>query len=412
MKKFISCIVIVAVLVAAGSFLRGSVEYGDISAQFFGKRDNSAIKAQISERLNTASYYPYYHSLTEADKDIYAELCTAIECFDYRAEFGKFSTAKEAKEMYDRVSEIYFSMIYEQPQYFWVDPYVCNYYLIEGYGNRLSVLLNPIADEAQIEQKKSELNAKVSEIVTQAETMESTYEKVLYVYDEILKITEYDYELSEMIDETYGTADEESDDATDISQTVYGCLVEGKTVCSGYALAFNLIMQELGYACGAVANREINSDSESERVSHVSNYCKLDGEYYYFDLTWDDTEFEEDLYKKYFDFSHSYFAITSEEFEETHEITEDAYAPEGTATEYNYFVYNDRYFEKYSYKAVKNSVSAQRENGYIELKFGSYAELEKAKKDLIDNEKIFNIIKKDECTYVIPDVGAYMYVLF
>ncbi len=433
MKKFISCLLVIVFVAVGGFTVYQVVNSIDLTEKlnfsylfdffdlpqgefpFFSKKQNNELKIKIKSRLDNSNIHSFYHSLNEEDKDIYAEICAAIESFDYNIELGRFDTPEEAEKMNDRVADIYYSLLYEQPQYFWVDPFFFNYYLLEERGNRLTFSISPLIDNEEAMIKIDELNEEVEKIVSVAKTKESTYDKALYVYDEILKKAEYDYELCEKLDELEAeSSDEDStESSTDISQTAYGCLVEGKTLCSGYTYAFSLIMQKLGYECGAVENKSTNSTLPTEATDHVSNYCKLDGEYYYFDLTWDDTEYDLDEYKDYFDFSHQYFAITSTEFEETHVIDESEFAPIASATQYNYFNRNNMYFEKYDYSTVKKSILNQMENNrYVSLKFSNSKERAKAEKDLIDRQKIFYIVDEDECEYLIPDSEIYLYVFF
>jgi hypothetical protein len=58
-----------------------------------------------------------------------------------------------------------------------------------------------------------------------------------------------------------------------------GPLVYGKAKCQGYAAAFQLVMQELGYTCLLV---------DSDSMNHAWNIICVDNDYYQVDLTWDD----------------------------------------------------------------------------------------------------------------------------
>ncbi len=402
MKKIISYIVVIALIGVVGFSIY--------------KKNNP--QGEIEKRLNNSNLYPLYQSLSVEDKEIYVDLCAAIETFDYRMDFGKFDTYKEASAKRDKVFEIYDILVYEQPQYFWIDPFGCRYNIAEEKSNELTFWPGTILGSVEVKEKKKVFDDKVSEIVSVAETKRNTYEKVLYVYDTIMANTSYDDELSQKIDDANENrfenylSDNKSKDSSNIRQTAYGCLIEGKTVCSGYTLAFNLIMQELGYECGVVSNRNLLGAIGLNTGYHVSNYCKLDGDYYYFDLTWDDTGFDSDEYKKYMDYSHRFFAITRAEFEKTHLIYDDTYAPEATATKYDYFVKNNIYFEKYDYEAVKQSILLQGSNNFVVLKFSDYSEALKAESELITEQKIYSLIGKNECKYLMPEFSSLLYIFF
>ena len=71
------------------------------------------------------------------------------------------------------------------------------------------------------------------------------------------------------------------------SYMAYGCLVEKKAVCQGYAAAFNLLMHKAGISCIAdvgTANNGVNSG-----VAHAWNYASIDGSPLYYDVTFDAT---------------------------------------------------------------------------------------------------------------------------
>lgn len=61
--------------------------------------------------------------------------------------------------------------------------------------------------------------------------------------------------------------------------SAYGALVNGDAVCQGYALAFKLLLDEMGI------NTVITS---SDPMNHAWNLVELDGEWYHVDVTWDD----------------------------------------------------------------------------------------------------------------------------
>ena len=71
--------------------------------------------------------------------------------------------------------------------------------------------------------------------------------------------------------------------------TAYGALVEGSTVCYGYASAFKLLCDRLDLPCWSVGGT-------SEGVGHQWNIVCLDGENYIVDCTWDDTTGTDDYF--------------------------------------------------------------------------------------------------------------------
>ena len=74
----------------------------------------------------------------------------------------------------------------------------------------------------------------------------------------------------------------EYDENSEINQTAYSALVLNKTVCAGYAKAFQYIMIELG-----IPTYYVSGEAQGD---HAWNIVKLDDEYYNVDLTWGDQE--------------------------------------------------------------------------------------------------------------------------
>lgn len=67
----------------------------------------------------------------------------------------------------------------------------------------------------------------------------------------------------------------------DDAYTAYGCLIEKKAVCQGYAGVFNLLAAKAGICSIAVPG-------EAGGGSHAWNYVKDESSYRYIDVTWDD----------------------------------------------------------------------------------------------------------------------------
>ena len=104
----------------------------------------------------------------------------------------------------------------------------------------------------------------------------------------------------------------------------YGALIDGKAVCMGYAQAFQELMKKLN-----VESSVVTGTAGGE--SHAWNRVKLDGEWYYLDVTWDD---QRNMPMK----SYKYFLIDRDTFKKTHESW---YCPpdEIVGTKYGYYAY-------------------------------------------------------------------------
>ena len=109
------------------------------------------------------------------------------------------------------------------------------------------------------DEQKSQLEAKVGEILAMVDPNWDDVTKVLFLHDYITSTRCYDY--------TYE------------KYSAYDILVTGTAVCQGYADAFWYLTYRLGIECNVITSVQLN---------HAWNMVKVSGSWYYIDLTWDD----------------------------------------------------------------------------------------------------------------------------
>lgn len=137
---------------------------------------------------------------------------------------------------------------------------------------------------------------------------DSKEEQCVRLYELITEWVDFDYALSDALMEV-----ETSDDASiGKGRGIYGALIDGKSVCSGYACAYKEVCDLLGIPCMVMTGY-------AEDMDHAWNMVILDGEVAYFDPTWGDS-------KKWYD---SYQFISEEMMETENRRTYDyLYVPE------------------------------------------------------------------------------------
>ena len=354
---------------------------------FFDEDKISANESEILEIVEkNPTLYPVYHRLPEDEKEIYIKICAATRNFeDTISRVYKGDSKIEVENFVNSLKDsLYQEIAYEHPDIFWYDPY--NFEALISVNNKgeyfLDIKPSYLFTEEEVEEMTEKFDNKVQKIASVAKSKPNTYEQVLYIHDYIVKNCVYD-------DETYKNANFKSS-----SINAYGCLVEGKAICSGYAMAFNAVMKQLDFEVG-VEFSSYNGVSIFKE-EHVWNYCKLDDEYYYFDLTWDDGDPNSENYK-FAEYNHSYFAITKDELESARmTLSPKAPTPECNGTKYNYFVYNNLNFNVYNFNSVKKAILSRDSQGAVELRFDSYGELLKAERDLLTNGRISEIFPNAE----------------
>lgn len=358
------------------------------------------VSIEMKNQFEDSRVHPVFHRQREADKDGYVAICRAAEQYDTGDIFlGKYSSNSELKNAQDRFSDMMRDMFYENPQYFWVDIYNFTFKTLEtGDAYKLYIKLEYTMSRQEAEKKKASLDKKIDDIAGEAEKRDNTFDKVLYVYDYILDNTVYDDALVE------------KEDFTDDGVTAYGCLVNGRAICSGYTFAFNAILQRLGYECGA----EFNSYQDiSIFTGHVWNWVKLDGDYYYFDLTWGDSAILNADGVPYIEKNYRFFGMDKALLEKSRFPDDAAPTPECNGTRYNYYVYNGMYLPAYDSERAVSMIQSQSANGFITLRFDSYSEALSAQYDLIDNQGIFKVLPDIEsCNYLISDDNVHLFIFY
>ena len=166
----------------------------------------------------------------------------------------------------------------------------------------------------------SELRKAAAKILGQLDSSMSDSEKIKFLHDYIIRNCEYS-----------------SDDTSCFS--AYGCLVKGKAVCEGYAMALDYLCEKAGIYSLLESGTALNS--QNEEISHIWNKILIDGKWYNFDFTWDDpvSSFGSDYIK------YDYYALTDDEISKNHILIKNKflYYPSATATDENYFISNGFY---------------------------------------------------------------------
>lgn len=119
------------------------------------------------------------------------------------------------------------------------------------------------------------------QILSGAQNLANDYEKEKFVHDALIERISYQM-------------------SAEMNQSAYSALVNGQTVCAGYARAFQYLMQQLGvpcYYCTGYAGE-----------NHAWNIVRLDDGYYNVDTTWDDTG----------DGTYDYFNKTDADYADSH----------------------------------------------------------------------------------------------
>lgn len=197
--------------------------------------------------------YPYYAMLDDVGKHIYRQIyANANEIY------ATFSPVEQITS--DQLSQVFSAVYNDHPELFWLETaYSCKY-LSDGRCVEIDLKFNRTAQNMDGAKAGFEENA--SQIISEARNLSSDYEKEKFVHDKLIERVSYHL-------------------GAEMNQSAYSALVNGQTVCAGYARAFQYLLQQLDipcYYCTGYAGE-----------AHAWNIVALDDGYYNVDATWDDS---------------------------------------------------------------------------------------------------------------------------
>ena len=205
------------------------------------------------------TYYPYYGYLSDDAKTLYKQIYANALALET-------SFVPVVPITVSEVVNVINAVYHDHPELFWMESGYTYKYTEDNTCVHVNLNFNETANN--IEEAKVQFEERANAIIDVASALESEYEKEKYVYKALMECVEYD-------------------ENAKLHQSPYSALVYGKSVCAGYARAFQYIMLELGvptYYC------------TGETQGHAWNIIKLDGGYYNVDVSRADTKSSPERY--------------------------------------------------------------------------------------------------------------------
>ncbi|MBP1572449.1 MAG: hypothetical protein J6A55_01440 [Oscillospiraceae bacterium] len=256
-------------------------------------------------------------------------------------------------------------------------------YTVSSDGYVTKLLISQYGkSSSEYESEKAAVEKRVKELVNKANsTCATDFEKVLYFYDYLALNCEYTL-------------------SSPNAHSAYGCLVDKKAVCEGYAKAFLLLCSEAGIESMLVTGEAKGANGIEP---HMWNLTKIDGVWTHVDVTWGDSGKD---YPSYI-----YLGLTDDEISFSHTLDKiDFYSvPSATSTNANYYVRTGRMLTKEANLAqlLKDAVydSAKNGNKLVTIRCSSKALFDKASDTIsASSYRMFFDIVADAHTEVNPSL--------
>lgn len=221
------------------------------------------------------------------------------------------------------VNSVTTAIVNDNPDLFWFGTYgdYVSYFEIEGkissssYEYSFKPAYN--AEKSAAQSMQTQMENAANSFIKQADITKSMtdYDKALALHDVVCANLVYD-----------------NSQSLEWIHTAYGAFVKKLAVCDGYSKAYQYLLNKAG-----IDSHIATGWSKGE--GHAWNLVKLDGEWYYTDVTWDDSEYG---------IFYEYFNITTELLKEDHELDSSAYKmPDCTATD-NWYMKKENIYQTQS----------------------------------------------------------------
>lgn len=331
------------------------------------------IKGPIERNPGSLNRYAY-NLLNNDEKVVYDAIFEAINAFN--VEISSFSTSvtdAQVQKIVDYIQR-------DHPEIFWFQHGATYYFDTTTHiVNRIELKYCMTQDEAKKRQEK--IDAATKSFLTLVTDTMSDYEATLHIYENIIKLVDYD---------TIGLERQNrvtiSAEVPDDLRSIYGVFVNKKAVCAGYAKAMQYLLNLCGIECTYVT-----SDT------HAWNLIKLEGDYYHMDVTWGDGSDTKKDKAQTDTINYDCFCITTAELArlESHTPESSYPLPECTATKCNYHRRHGLYFETYDFDRVRSIVceSVKLNKLDVSFRFSSSKVFSEAKKQLVDDGKFREAIQ-------------------
>lgn len=234
---------------------------------------------------------------------------------------------------FNMLNKILMYVTFDYPEYFWYSNEGC--YIEYNYSDKIPMKVNFKYEYSRDEvyQINDSIYPEVKKYLESVSNLTSDYERALNAYEYIINNTTYDNIRANAGYKAFEDMDKEAIPCWNIT----GVFINHDAICRGYAQAYQYLMNLQGIECGYVYGE-----------GHCWNIIKLDGDWYYVDVTWGDPvtaiSYADTGEVRYVEdgIDYSYFCMTTEQLLQLH--TPDAELnpelPQCTATKYNYFEMN------------------------------------------------------------------------
>jgi len=310
-----------------------------------------------------------YERLTRDEQIIYSEVLASLLAFE---EETTLSTTDS-----NVIDKAFTCVMLDYPEIFYVDGYKYTEYTRDDKVEKIVFAGKYLYDKEESEQRQRLIEAEAAEILSGMPDTQDEYEKVKYLYDTLVMQTEYDIQAAD-------------------NQNICSVLLDGKSVCQGYAKALQYLANKAGIKCSLVLGNVIGGEG------HAWNLVSVNGAWYYLDATWGDAFYlfgnQGQSGKKHTSvINYDYLCVTTQQLLLTHNPDMPVELPECVSMKDNYYVREGLFFTGYDGDKLTGIFSRAIEEGKetVTVKCSDEDVYDEMYRILLDEQKIFEFIESD-----------------
>ena len=259
----------------------------DVAGDESGASDMQVHSATVGSRAYNDTFWDkystnyYYNQLTDVEKAIWDNLDSAcLEYLNGTADFPRINLGNETPAYLGEIvtsaltltelKDLSTSFRISNPQYYFLNASLyygtSGDYVAVGIGvyEKFATGSERAVTTAEVKNKIQTWEQQLSSYITEFDKAKAAHDLIINAVDYNHAVFEDDY-ISDEEDETY------------ITQSAYSALTMDTTVCAGYSMAYEMLLNSVGVDCFSVTSED-----------HQWNTVRVNYAWYNVDCTWDD----------------------------------------------------------------------------------------------------------------------------
>lgn len=381
-------------------------EHGEVqaleSAQAEEGSKEEAPEEEVSEEGHSEQQFLYEGAVEYAAQSLddgellwYDDIKRVLGSFGEKVSLSSEGLAAGCDET--DIDRLFQCVLNDHPELFFVEGYSYTKYTRGDRITSVEFSGTYSMDRETAEARRKEIEAAAENILAGVDGSADQYTKVKYVYDTIIRETDYD-------------------PASPDNQNIYSVFVNHRSVCQGYAKAAQYLLNRLGVECTLVLG---TVETEGGQEGHAWNLVKVDGSYYYLDATWGDASYSlqdgetvEDMSIP--EINYDYLNVTTEELLKSHSLKDTVPMPQCIATEANYYAKEGALFSSYDreqMQALFDRARTENREG-VAVKCTSAECYSEILTSLVDDQEIFLYFGEESSTVAYAQNDSQMSLTF